>query len=44
MVEYFPAAGMEIDGLVLEDNGIVSGIDLVEQCVQIIEQSRAEDC
>ena len=36
--EYYPAAGMEIEGMVLEDSGIVSGIDLVEQCVQIIEQ------
>ena len=36
--EYYPAAGMEIEGMVLEDNGIVSGIEMVEQCVQIIEQ------
>lgn len=35
--DYFPAAGMEKDGDILEDNGIASGIDLVEQCVQIIE-------
>lgn len=36
--EYYPAAGMEIEGMVLNDNGIVSGIEMVEQCVQIIEQ------
>jgi transaldolase len=39
-LDYFPAEGMEPDGTVLEDNGIVSGIDLVEQCVQIVEQYR----
>ena len=39
-LDYFPAEGMELDGTVLEDNGIVSGIDLVEQCVQIVEQYR----
>lgn len=36
--DYFPADGMELAGAVLEDNGVVSGIDLVEQCVQIVEQ------
>ncbi len=35
--DYYPAVGMEIDDRLLEDDGIVSGIDLVEQCVQIIE-------
>jgi transaldolase len=39
-LDYFPAEGTELDGTVLEDNGIVSGIDLVEQCVQIVEQYR----
>ena len=34
---YYPAEGIQTDGNYLEDNGIVSGIDLVEQCVQIIE-------
>ncbi|MEW6670518.1 MAG: transaldolase family protein [Thermodesulfobacteriota bacterium] len=35
---YYPAEGTQDDaGDDLEDNGIVSGIDLVEQCVQIIE-------
>jgi transaldolase len=37
-LDYFPAEGMEHDGTTLEDNGIFSGIHLVEQCVQIVEQ------
>jgi transaldolase len=40
--EYYPAVGMEMDGRLLEDNGIVSGIELVEQCVQIVEHYRFE--
>jgi transaldolase len=35
--DYFPASGMEVDGIFIEDNGIVSGIDLVAKCVDIIE-------
>lgn len=35
--DYFPASGLEVDEVLLEDNGIVSGIGLVEQCVQILE-------
>jgi transaldolase len=35
--DYFPAFGMEKDGKIIDDNGIVSGIDLVGQCVEIIE-------
>lgn len=36
--EYFPSYGMEKDGEeVLDDNGIVSGIDLVAQCVDIFD-------
>ena len=35
--DYYPADGMAIDGELLEDNGVVSGIDMVEQCVQIVE-------
>ncbi len=35
--DYFPQDGFEKDGLLLEDNGIVSGIDLVAQCVEILE-------
>jgi transaldolase len=33
---YYPAAGTAVDGRTLEDNGIVSGVDLVEQCVEIV--------
>ena len=33
---YYPAAGMAVDGKTLEDKGIVSGVDLVEQCVEIV--------
>jgi transaldolase len=33
---YYPAAGTAVDGKSLEDNGIVSGVDLVEQCVEIV--------
>lgn len=36
--DYYPADGMLVDDMVLEDNGIVSGIHLVEQCVEIVEQ------
>ncbi|MFH0975016.1 MAG: transaldolase family protein [Spirochaetota bacterium] len=35
--DYFPAFGIEKDGKVLDDNGIISGIDLVGQCVEIVE-------
>ena len=35
---YFPSEGMTMDDRLLEDNGIYSGIDMVEQCVQIIEE------
>jgi transaldolase len=35
--DYFPAFGIEKDGRVIDDNGVVSGIDLVGQCVEIVE-------
>ncbi len=35
--DYYPEAGVENEGKTAEDNGIVSGIDLVSQCVDIIE-------
>ncbi|MBN2038462.1 MAG: transaldolase [Spirochaetes bacterium] len=35
--DYYPAEGREKNGKLLEDNGIVSGIDLVCKCVDIIE-------
>jgi transaldolase len=34
--DYFPASGMTVDGKPLEDNGVVSGVDLVEQCVELV--------
>lgn len=36
--DYFPAEGIEKDGQLLEDNGIVSGIDLVGQIVEVFSQ------
>jgi transaldolase len=35
--DYFPAFGMEKDGNILEDNGIVSGVDLVAQIREIFD-------
>jgi len=35
--DYFPEEGMEQNGVLLNDNGIISGIDLVSQCVEILE-------
>jgi transaldolase len=35
--DYYPAFGIEKDGQVIDDNGVVSGVDLVGQCVEIIE-------
>ena len=35
--DYFPAIGEEKDGNVLEDNGIVSGVDLVAQIREIFD-------
>ncbi|MGM0439739.1 MAG: transaldolase family protein [Chlamydiota bacterium] len=34
--EYYPQEGLEIDEELVEDNGVVSGVDLVEQCVDLI--------
>jgi transaldolase len=34
---YYPMDGMKNKSRILEDNGIVSGIDLVAQCVEILE-------
>lgn len=36
--DYFPMGGLEKKGKILEDNGVVSGIDLVSQCVQILRR------
>ena len=35
---YFPADGLDVDENTLDDNGIVSGIDLVSQCVEIFKE------
>ncbi len=35
--DYFPASGEEKDGTILEDNGIVSGIDLIVQIREIFD-------
>ncbi len=37
-LDYFPAEGMELDGIMLEDNGVLSGLDRIEPCVEIVEQ------
>lgn len=36
--DYFPAQGQQKEGKLLEDNGIVSGIDLVQKIVQIFQE------
>jgi len=33
--DYFPASGFEKDGKILEDNGIVSGVDLIAQISEV---------
>ena len=35
--DYYPQDGMTLNDRLLEDNGVVSGIDPVAQCVRIIE-------
>jgi len=37
-VAYYPSEGSEKGGRILEDNGVLSGIDLVRQCVHILCQ------
>lgn len=36
-IDYFPAEGWELDDELLEDHGILSGIDLVDQIITIFE-------
>jgi transaldolase len=36
--DYYPSEGIETNNGLLEDNGVYSGIDLIEQCVDIVEQ------
>jgi transaldolase len=40
--DYFPMDGKEKGKNILNDNGIVSGIDLVAQCVEILEGYKTE--
>jgi transaldolase len=35
--DYFPAYGEEVAGVILEDNGIISGVDLVAQIKEIFD-------
>ena len=35
--DYYPASGIEKNGEIINDNGIVSGIDLIAKCMDIIE-------
>jgi len=37
---YFPEEGFKKGTKVLEDNGIVSGVDLIIECIKILRQSR----
>lgn len=36
--DYFPSYGWNEKGRILEDNGIISGVDLVKQCVEILKK------
>lgn len=38
--DYFPEQGFKKGKKILEDNGIVSGIDLVRECVEILRKSK----
>lgn len=37
--DYFPAEGLVVDSSLLNDNGVVSGIDLVKRCVEILKKN-----
>ncbi len=37
---YYPAEGIIKNGKIVEDNGIVSGIDLVKKCVEIFKKQK----
>lgn len=34
-IDYFPAEGWDMEDQILEDNGVISGIDLIDQIVEI---------
>lgn len=38
--DYFPEEGFQRGKKILEDNGIVSGVDLIIECIEILRQSR----
>jgi len=38
--DYFPKEGFQKGKKILEDNGIVSGVDLIIECIEILKQSR----
>ena len=38
--DYFPASGWKTGDRILEDNGIVSGVDLIRQCAEIFKKHR----
>lgn len=40
--DYFPSFGWNQDGKTLEDNGIISGVELVRQCVEITKKYKTE--
>ena len=41
--DYFPAEGIRLDGKLLEDNGIVSGVDLIRQTAEIFKNYNIKD-
>jgi len=41
--DYFPKDGFKKGKKILEDNGIVSGIDLIEECVKILKKYKKTD-
>lgn len=40
--DYYPEKGFKKGKKILEDNGIVSGVDLIEECVKIIKKSNTK--
>jgi transaldolase len=40
--DYFPDEGFKKNGKLLSDNGIVSGVDLIEECVKVLKGSKTK--
>ena len=40
--DYFPDEGIKKNGKLLSDRGIVSGVDLVSECVKVLKKSKTE--